>query len=165
MVFEDDITRIVVSHKPASLLVVTPKADGLVCKLGKQFPDLPLFRRSAKQLLGKHPHLEPSQLGLVLNTLEYMTKQEAGILIARLRDIYCRTLYLAVLEPVARDDIQTHWKSHELIAFGMHLVKDYEINGKCLHLYYYDIYDYKDTPDWLNSKNWANPDMWGKARW
>jgi hypothetical protein len=32
-------------------------------------------------------------------------------------------------------------------------------------VYYHDLYDYKDTPDWLNNRYWANPENWNKYRW
>lgn len=30
---------------------------------------------------------------------------------------------------------------------------------------YFDIHQYKDTPDWLNARHWANPQNWNKFRW
>ena len=31
-----------------------------------------------------------------------------------------------------------------------------------VHVFIYDISEYKDNPDWLNNKNWANPELWEK---
>jgi len=30
---------------------------------------------------------------------------------------------------------------------------------------YFDIRQYKETPDWLNPRNWAHPERWNKFRW
>jgi hypothetical protein len=30
---------------------------------------------------------------------------------------------------------------------------------------YFDIRQYKETPDWLNPRNWAHPERWNKYRW
>ncbi|ANJ66482.1 hypothetical protein A9404_02995 [Halothiobacillus diazotrophicus] len=30
---------------------------------------------------------------------------------------------------------------------------------------YFDIHQYKETPDWLNARHWANPQNWNKFRW
>ena len=35
-------------------------------------------------------------------------------------------------------------------------------NNRKVHVFIYDISDYKDNPDWLNNKNWANPELWEK---
>ena len=35
-------------------------------------------------------------------------------------------------------------------------------SNRKVHVFIYDISDYKDNPDWLNNKNWANPELWEK---
>ena len=37
--------------------------------------------------------------------------------------------------------------------------------GQTLTLYTYDLYEYKQVPDWLNAKFWANPENFGKYWW
>ena len=87
------------------------------------------------------------------------------MIIARLRDLYSKFLLVAV--PIGRDwqGLRSHWDCVELRALGLRLIKRYTYQGKPLHLYQFDIIDYKTTPDWLNSRHWANPEMWDKARW
>lgn len=29
----------------------------------------------------------------------------------------------------------------------------------------FNLYDYKQRPDWLNARNWANPELWDVYRW
>ncbi len=38
-------------------------------------------------------------------------------------------------------------------------------NQQHYQLWQFNIYNYKQLPDWLNAKFWANPDNWGKYRW
>lgn len=37
-----------------------------------------------------------------------------------------------------------------------------DLNGQ---VFGYDLYNYRQTPDWLNAKNWANPERFDKERW
>ena len=32
-------------------------------------------------------------------------------------------------------------------------------------LWQFNLYDYKQLPNWLNADYWANPENWGKHRW
>ena len=32
-------------------------------------------------------------------------------------------------------------------------------------LWQFNLYDYKQLPNWLNADYWANPENWGKNRW
>lgn len=32
-------------------------------------------------------------------------------------------------------------------------------------LWQFNLYDYKQLPNWLNADYWANPENWGKSRW
>lgn len=34
-----------------------------------------------------------------------------------------------------------------------------------VELWQFNLFDYKQLPDWLNSKFWANPENWDKFRW
>ncbi|ELA08705.1 hypothetical protein MOMA_09106 [Moraxella macacae 0408225] len=40
-----------------------------------------------------------------------------------------------------------------------------QINQQNFNLYQFNLFDYKQLPDWLNSKFWANPENWDKFRW
>lgn len=37
--------------------------------------------------------------------------------------------------------------------------------GEAVEIWQFNLFDYKQLPDWLNSKFWANPENWGKFRW
>lgn len=96
-------------------------------------------------------------VGIVVCAAADMANTPFEHLIARLRDQDCERVYL--YRPggaPARD-------GDFLRALGLRLMRTYAGEGG--RLYYFDIFDYKDAPDWLNSRYWANPRMWDKARW
>lgn len=82
-------------------------------------------------------------------------------LISRLRDLDCERVYLYRPQAVSVED------DRRVRALGLRLLRTYpdEGAGEGGHLYYFDIFDYKDVPEWLSSRFWANPQMWNKARW
>ena len=41
----------------------------------------------------------------------------------------------------------------------------FQQENRSLHLFSYDLQDYKQVPDWLNAKYWANPELFGKYWW
>jgi hypothetical protein len=73
-------------------------------------------------------------------------------LISSLRDIHARRT-IVLLGPAS--SVQ----KKELIALGFHAMPGYP------QIYYHDLMDYKQTPDWLNNHYWANPENWNRFRW
>ena len=47
----------------------------------------------------------------------------------------------------------------------MQASEQFQREGQTLHLFTYDLLDYKQVPDWLNAKFWANPQNFGKYWW
>lgn len=162
-----DLNAIITSTDPKRLLAVLPEDDALPFDMSGRNTarhTLTCTRRSGDQITSA-PALRCYDLAIVVNTLELMDKKTGGNVIARLRDVYARGLYVAVSASADQPGIRSHWQHAELIAYGLRLVKRYTDDANPMDLYHYDIYDYKTTPDWLNPKHWANPDMWDKARW
>jgi hypothetical protein len=102
---------------------------------------------------------------IVATTLERMDKASAGQLIARLRDLLTQRLFIVVPTGDGWPDLESNWEMADLIGFGMHLVADYELEGRHMQMYKFDLADYKPTPDWLNARHWAHPERWDKERW
>ena len=73
-------------------------------------------------------------------------------LISRMRDIHARRT-MVILTP------ESSINNEDLIALGFHAMKDHP------EVFYHDLLDYKQTPDWLNSHYWANPENWNRYRW
>ncbi len=164
-VYRDAIFGIISAHKTERLLIVLPDDDALFCELSGHYPKLRVTRLTGDKLVASVVNIEPKHIGIVAHTLEYMSKQSAGTVISRLRDLYCKIFYAIV--PVGSEwtGLQTHWEPSELIAYGLRRIKVHPLNGKSLQIYNYDWYNYKTTPDWLNPKHWANPHRWDKMRW
>ena len=83
-------------------------------------------------------------------------------LLSRLRDLDCERVYLYCPGRVVVEDDRL------VRALGLRLLRTYPDEGAAGEggrLYYFDIFDYKDAPEWLSSRFWANPQMWDKARW
>jgi len=143
--------------RPASILLLDPNPAGLpaealspACQVTRLEGDIP----------AQLPELGRFDLGVVANTLEYMHRKTAGILVARLRDIHTRRF--VVLAPIGRvwEGQESYWETTDFLGYGMTLMAHYQVDGKPLHLYHYAIESYKTTPEWFNSKYWAHPERW-----
>ncbi|MDZ4192011.1 MAG: DUF6231 family protein, partial [Pseudomonas sp.] len=57
------------------------------------------------------------------------------------------------------------WQETDFFALAMQASEQFQREGQTLHLFTYDLLDYKQVPDWLNAKFWANPQNFGKYWW
>lgn len=163
-----DIETLLNECQPASVLVIGSGADHAVAAYEEQ-----------KQLLGRECRIEHIRLdtptktlgqrydmGIVTETVEYMDKSEAVLLLSRLRDLYTARFCVALRMGGDWPGVASTWSRNELLGIGMMLVNSYnDDSGRPLHLYKYDIATYKPTPGWLNPDDWANPELWNKYRW
>jgi hypothetical protein len=95
-------------------------------------------------------------LVVVEEELLKLPRERAIQTLSRLRDLHARRL--VVLLPPHPD--ASHTVQHEdLISLGLKALESKP------GIFYHDLYDYKDTPDWLNNRYWANPENWDKFRW
>ncbi|MDN5566054.1 MAG: DUF6231 family protein [Psychrobacter sp.] len=94
-----------------------------------------------------------------LPTLTEETLQPYIPLLMRYRDLYAAHLIIAVSQEI---DLR-HYGLIPLTLF------DDEQATPCVPLditiWQFNLYDYKQLPNWLNSDYWANPENWGKHRW
>lgn len=142
---------------------VEPRRLLLICP-----PDAALYR-AVTRVHRDTRHLQPEQaapgalkgavydLAVVTGTLERLPRKDAGTLLSRLRDLHSKR-FLVLLRLGGEDG----WSNTDLIAYGMKRCGSFPDDYA---LYRFNIYDYKDTPDWLNAKYWAHPERWGKERW
>ena len=159
--YEQDILGLLQRLGPDSLLGIGAAAADLVQAFTGRHPErhgteLHVTEESAALDLPG-----PYDCVLVTDTLEHLPKHEAGILLSRLRDLYARYLLVAVKVGESEGGGTTRWSESELLAYGLRRLGRY---GP-VHVYAFDIYDYKLTPDWLNSKYWANPELFDKYWW
>ena len=104
-------------------------------------------------------------VAFVTHTLEGMEKTKAEQLVATLRDRLAHRVF--ILLPIGSEDPEqkSDWALTDMTALGLRQVACFEHQQRPVHLYRFDLYDYKLTPDWLNPRFWANPEMWDRARW
>lgn len=149
-----------------SLLAVGEDSARLFAAYCERHPATRLVELSGAdpaKALGASP---PFDLAFVANTLERLPRAEGARLIAGLRDLYATRLYVLVPTGTAWDgQLDSLWSATDLIAYGLKASARYAIDGRPVQLFRHDLYDYKETPDWLNAKHWANPELWDKYRW
>lgn len=149
-------------QRPASILTIGVDDARLFDAYLKDNPGAIRHSLDAAELLGDTRGLPRFDLAVVANTLERLPRREAGIVVARLRDLHARRLL--VLVPIGRGwrSSRSVWEPADLLGFGMRRLALYQGEAGPVHLYRFDLADYKPTPEWLNPKDWANPEMWGK---
>ena len=112
------------------------------------------------------PTLRPSggryDIAIISQLLEAWPKSEGMALIARLRDIECRYLLVAVSLGRVADQ---QWCENDLLSMGLKRLAIEQRDDEVLAAYDFNLRDYKLTPDWLNNRHWANPDLWDQHRW
>ena len=99
----------------------------------------------------------------IVGVLEYLPKHVAVAMLARLRDVHAKQLY--VLAPIGKAWLNhaSFWEYNDLISLGMERVNVYAKNGLPYALLKFDLRTYKTIPEWLNSKYWARPELWDKC--
>lgn len=158
MFFQADIEHLLQHLQPQSVFCLGSQCTAILRsqnKAGAQATCLDITEWQNIDQLGQY------DLSLVLDGLESLDKGSAAHLLASLRDLHGGRFAL-LLNMSAAD---MHWQHTDLLALGLRLLQQYSVDTDSYHLYYFDLYDYKTTPDWLNSRFWANPERWNKDAW
>jgi len=154
----DAVLHIAAALRPRSVLAVGAAAeDCLRTGLGAG-PPAEWECLAGAQLSARLARLGRFDLAYVAGVLEDLPRAEAARLLARLRDVHAR--HLVVLVP----DAVGEWDEAALRAYGLR-PSAHQPEGGDGRLYEFDLYDYKETPDWLNARYWAHPELWDKYRW
>jgi hypothetical protein len=162
---EHDLNRLLKRVKPNSLLLVGEGAHRLSAGyLGEHPGCVSAQADDLDQLLGAKRD-RPYEMALVVDALEHMDKGEALALLARLRDVSAHQVVVAVPIGDAAQRNQSSWSAEDMVAMGMYRAGTYEQDGVRVHVYCFDLYDYKPTPDWLNARFWAHPELFDKYWW
>lgn len=94
-------------------------------------------------------------VALVAGTLEALPAADARALLAALRDVVAAHVVVLVdLEQAPLDETA-------LRALGF---RPHARDGAAA-LFGFDLYGYKDRPDWLGPRHWAHPELWDRFRW
>lgn len=84
---------------------------------------------------------------------------DAGTLareLAALRDLYAGAVLAVAEQDVPLGDAE--WRALGFTAHRRDARTGTALQG-------FNLYDYKQCPDWLNARNWANPELWDVYRW
>ncbi len=152
---------------PRSILALGNTASGLVQEFCSQASDCDLISLDASQtthVLLSQADSRRHDFGLIAGFLEQVDKETGSTVLARVRDVLVRRLCV-VVEDLQGEDREVQWSNAEMAALGFSFLGRFEIEGRELELYGFDIANYKQTPDWLNAQHWANPERWNKDRW
>jgi hypothetical protein len=98
-------------------------------------------------------------LALLVDCLEHLSKRDGLQLLGGIRNLNASRVAVLV-------DLQAAgWQETDFFALAMQASEQFQREDQTLHLFTYDLLDYKQVPDWLNAKFWANPENFGKYWW
>jgi hypothetical protein len=145
------LLRQLAEEAPECLLLVAPAAHPLATTLGRTLPAarIDVAANFAQLPAQRYP------TALVAEALEQLEPAAAREMLAALRD------RLAAHVLVLIDGERAPLDEQELRALGYRILAR---DGTQL-LCGFDLYDYKDRPDWLNAQSWAHPERWDQFRW
>ncbi len=142
--------------RPARMLLVGEDPDGVVTAWAAAAAHAPELVRRAPAEAASRPGPDAGRWDLAVlgpDVTATLPRAEAERLVAALRDLHARRLVLALPEPAPQG-----WDTPACVALG--LTPEAEAR-----LWRFDLYDYKETPDWLNPRYWAHPELWDRFRW
>lgn len=165
-----DVETLINECQPHSILTIGNKAETFIAdyvaqkkQLNQECAVTSLDADDALSILQKAA--ARYEAAIVVDALEFMDKEQAGQLIARLRDLQADRFIAIVRMGDQWKQTKSTWQTVDLLGYGMKLVNRHHTGAKPVHIYKYDIATYKKTPEWLNARNWANPKLWDRFRW
>ncbi|MEZ5584321.1 MAG: DUF6231 family protein [Candidatus Competibacteraceae bacterium] len=121
-VHHKDLATLLEVVRPRSVLLLDPDPEPLPqnsvpagCQITCLSADVPAAL----------PQLGRFDLGIIASTLEHLEYKEAGLILARLRDL--RTRRFVVLVPLGNDwsHQRSHWQTADLLAYSMTVMARY----------------------------------------
>ncbi|MGP9491018.1 DUF6231 family protein [Psychrobacter sp. AOP7-B1-24] len=107
-----------------------------------------------------------------LPTLSVERLQHYIPLLMRYRDLYSAHLLIAINNTIDLKaygftpfDILSEKPEEMTIVNQAESVESNIPSSATTTLWQFNLYDYKQLPNWLNADYWANPENWGKHRW
>jgi len=158
------ITTLLEEIRPRSILVIGPHVPRTLARYQEADSECRIDHLAGRGSSQRLDTLGMYDLVFVSGVIENMDKSEAGVLLAKLRDLHARRLIVAVSSD-QRKTRAHRWQETDLLAYGLHLRARHTGEDKPIQLFEFDISNYKTTPDWLNSKYWAHPELFDKYRW
>jgi hypothetical protein len=147
----ESLLRQLEKEAPADALLLAPPQHPLAAVLEQRLTRTALARCAPREPLPAHRFA----LAVVAETLESLPAPDGRALLAALRDLGAQ--HVVLLVDLARAPLG----DEELRALGFRRHAD---DGARV-LYGFELYGYKDCPEWLNPRQWAHPELWDKFRW
>ena len=94
-------------------------------------------------------------LALAVETLETLAAADARALLAALRDL--EAPHVVLLVDLARSPLDE--TALRALGFRPHA------RDSAQALFGFELFGYKDRPEWLSPQHWAHPELWEKFRW
>ncbi|MDE0310532.1 MAG: DUF6231 family protein [Acidiferrobacterales bacterium] len=149
------------SDPPESVLIVAPKLSRVLAEFASQSENLQVTHVAFESLEKSTRELERYDFAAVVeSTFLQLDGHAAQQLVARLRDLHAKLLWVAV-----SDGPDTAFSSKDAMAQGMRMVDPTQFGNKDTKWFEFSLKFYKPVPKWLNARDWANPDRWDKDRW
>ncbi|MBC9250247.1 hypothetical protein A9179_08165 [Pseudomonas alcaligenes] len=145
-------------YQPGSLLLVGAGDIPAVAAFAEAHPASHIHQVPAEPL-DKATAAQRFELALLVDCLEHLPKRTGLELLGGIRNLNASRL------AVLADLNACGWQEADFFALGLRIDARFQREEQCLHLFSYDLHDYKQIPDWLNAKFWANPENFGKYWW
>lgn len=98
-----------------------------------------------------------------LPTLSSELLQQYIPLLMRYRDLYAAHLLIALDDSI---DLKAYgFTPFDLLDDQYSKKNIHQTDSAVATLWQFNLYDYKQLPNWLNADYWANPENWDKRRW
>jgi Family of unknown function (DUF6231) len=163
--YREYLRRLTEGFRPASILALGPDGEEVFGAYCASHPECRLALLAREQVLDGLAAMGRFDLGFVSGVLEHLDREAAGTVLARLRDVHTQRFFALLPMGGGWPQQRSRWEPGDLLGYGMRLVGRYVREDKPVHLYGFDLHDYKTTPDWLNSRYWAHPELWDRYRW
>lgn len=155
------ITNLYTESDDPLALLVTSQLDtdktSWPTRLCNELPDNVQWKAVETHSFNEQKFDKQYELAVVIASIDSTYDEITRKSIQLCRDLFGR--HTLVIKPV---------KSQlNLTAFGFSRLTNevLMLAGEAVEIWQFNLFDYKQLPDWLNSKFWANPENWGKFRW
>lgn len=152
------LAALLARYIPHKLLLVGADALPAVEAFAQAHPDCQMDHAPAGAL---PPALAGQRydLALLVDCLEHLPRRDGLQLLGGIRNLNSSRLAVLV-------DLQaSQWQETDFFSLALQAREKFQREEQTLHLFTYDLLDYKQVPDWLNAKFWANPENFGKYWW
>ena len=163
MKYAESLDDILDGLSPSNMLIIGPVGQSLVGAYLSGHPQCQATIIEPDDIMPKLDGLGRYDLVFVSHVLETLPFEKGVQLVARLRDIHAKRLVLSVL--TEGENSAADWRKTDFLSLGLVQLAENTSNNKKIHVFGYDVLNYKTNPDWLNSRYWAHPELYDKHWW